>query len=33
MIRAGNAKTIREVGQSLAFGDKTFEIVKEFVYL
>jgi Reverse transcriptase (RNA-dependent DNA polymerase) len=33
MIAAGNDTTIREVGQSVAFGDKTFEVVKEFVYL
>jgi hypothetical protein len=33
MIVAGNDRTIRNVGQSVAFGDKTFEVVKEFVYL
>jgi hypothetical protein len=33
MIAAGNDKTIRDVGQSVAFGDKTFEVVIEFVYL
>jgi hypothetical protein len=33
MIAAGNNRTIRDVGQSVAFGDKTFEVVKEFVYL
>jgi hypothetical protein len=33
MIAAGTDRTIREVGQSVAFGDKTFEVVKEFVYL
>jgi Reverse transcriptase (RNA-dependent DNA polymerase) len=33
MIAAGNERTIRDVGQSVAFGDKTFEVVKEFVYL
>jgi Reverse transcriptase (RNA-dependent DNA polymerase) len=32
-IVAGNERTIRDVGQSVAFGDKTFEVVKEFVYL
>jgi hypothetical protein len=25
--------TIRDVGQSVAIGDKHFEVVKEFVYL
>jgi hypothetical protein len=33
MIAAGNERTIRGVGQSVAFGDKNFEVVKEFVYL
>jgi hypothetical protein len=33
MISAGNERMIRDVGQSVAFGDKTFEVVKEFVYL
>ena len=33
MIAAGTDRTIRDVGQSVAFGDKTFEVVKEFVYL
>jgi hypothetical protein len=33
MIAARNDRTIREVGQSLAIGDKHFEIVEEFVYL
>jgi hypothetical protein len=33
MILAGNDKTVRDVGQSVAFGDKTFEVVKEFVHL
>jgi Reverse transcriptase (RNA-dependent DNA polymerase) len=33
MIAAGNERTIRDVGQSVAFGDKTFEVVKKFVYL
>jgi hypothetical protein len=31
MIR--NDTTIRDVGQSVAIGDKHFEVVKEFVYL
>jgi hypothetical protein len=31
--KVGNERTIRDVGQSVAFGDKTFEVVKEFVYL
>jgi hypothetical protein len=26
-------RMIRDGGQSVAFGDKTFEVVKEFVYL
>jgi hypothetical protein len=33
MIAAGNDRTIHDVGQSVAFGDKIFEVVKEFVYL
>jgi hypothetical protein len=33
MIAAGNSRTVRDVGQSVAFGDKTFEVVNEFVYL
>jgi hypothetical protein len=33
MIAAGNERTIHDVGQSVVFGDKTFELVKEFVYL
>jgi hypothetical protein len=33
MIAAGYERMIREVEQSVSFGDKTFEVVKEFVYL
>jgi hypothetical protein len=33
MIAARNDRTIRDVGQSVAIGDKNFEVVKEFVYL
>jgi hypothetical protein len=33
MITARNDTTIRDVGQSVAIGDKHFEVVKEFVYL
>jgi hypothetical protein len=33
MIAARIARTIRDVGQSVAIGDKHFEVVKEFVYL
>jgi hypothetical protein len=33
MIAAQNYRTIRDVGQSVAIGDKHFEVVKEFVYL
>jgi hypothetical protein len=33
MIAAGNDRTIRDVGQSVAIGDKHFEVVKEFLYL
>jgi hypothetical protein len=32
MIAARNDSTIRDVGQSVAIGDKHFEVVKEFVY-
>jgi hypothetical protein len=32
MIAAGN-KTILDAGQTVAFGDKNFEVVNEFVYL
>jgi hypothetical protein len=33
IIAARNDRTIRDVGQSVAIGDKHFEVVKEFVYL
>jgi hypothetical protein len=33
MIAMRNDRTIRDVGQSVAIGDKHFEVVKEFVYL
>jgi hypothetical protein len=33
MIAAGNDRTIRDVGKSVAIGDNHFEVVKEFVYL
>jgi hypothetical protein len=33
MIAARNDRTIRNVGQSVAIGDKHFEVVKEFLYL
>jgi hypothetical protein len=33
MIAARNDTTIRDVGQSVAIGDKHFGVVKEFVYL
>jgi hypothetical protein len=33
MIAAWNDMTIQDVGQSVAIGDKHFEVVKEFVYL
>jgi hypothetical protein len=33
MIAARNDRAIRDVGQSVAIGDKHFEVVKEFVYL
>jgi hypothetical protein len=32
MIAARNDMTIRDVEQSVAIGDKHFEVVKEFVY-
>jgi hypothetical protein len=32
MIAAGNDRTILVVGQSVAIGDKHFEVVKECVY-
>jgi hypothetical protein len=32
MIAARDDTTIRDVGQSVAIGDKHFEVVKEFVY-
>jgi hypothetical protein len=32
-IAGGSDRTIRDVEQSVVFGDKTFEDVKEFVYL
>jgi hypothetical protein len=32
-IATGNDRTDRDVGQGVPFGDKTFEGVKEFVYL
>jgi hypothetical protein len=32
MIAAGN-RTILDAGQTVAFGDKNFEVVNEFVYL
>jgi hypothetical protein len=32
MIAARKGTTIRDVGQSVAIGDKNFEVVKEFVY-
>jgi hypothetical protein len=31
MIAVQNDRTIRDVGQSVAIGDKHFEVVKEFV--
>jgi radical SAM superfamily enzyme len=31
MIVAGHERTIRDIGQSVAFGDKTFEVVKKIV--
>jgi hypothetical protein len=33
MIAAWNDMMIHDVGQSVAIGDKHFEVVKEFVYL
>jgi hypothetical protein len=33
LIAARNDRTIRDVGQSVAIGEKHFEVVKEFVYL
>jgi hypothetical protein len=33
MTAARNDKTIRDVGKSVAIGDKHFEVVKEFAYL
>jgi hypothetical protein len=33
MIAARNERTIRNVGPSVAIGDKKFEVVKKFVYL
>jgi hypothetical protein len=33
MIAARNDRTIHDVGQGVAIGDKHFEVVKEFVYL
>jgi hypothetical protein len=33
MIAARNDRTIRDVGQSVAVGDKHFEVSKEFLYL
>jgi hypothetical protein len=33
MIAARNDRTIRDMGQCVAIGEKHFEIVKEFVYL
>jgi hypothetical protein len=33
MIAARNDRTIRDVGQGVAIGDKHFEVVKKFVYL
>jgi hypothetical protein len=32
MLAARNDRTIRVVGQSMAIGDKHFEVVKEFLY-
>jgi hypothetical protein len=32
MIAAGNDRTIRNVGKSVAIGDNHFEVVKEFVF-
>jgi hypothetical protein len=33
MIAAGIDRMIRDVEQSIAFDDKAFEVVKEFVYI
>jgi hypothetical protein len=33
MIATRNHRTICDIGQSVAIGDKHFEVVKEFVYL
>jgi hypothetical protein len=33
VIEAQSDRTIRDVGQSVAIGDKDFEVVEEFVYL
>jgi Reverse transcriptase (RNA-dependent DNA polymerase) len=33
IIATGNERKIRNVGQCVAFGDETLEVVKEFVYL
>jgi hypothetical protein len=33
ILAAQNDRTIRDLGQSVAIGDKHFEVVKEFVYL
>jgi hypothetical protein len=33
MLAAGTDRLIRDVGHSVVLGDKTFEVVKEFVYL
>jgi hypothetical protein len=33
MIVAGTDRLIRDVEYSVVLGDKTFEVVKEFVYL
>jgi hypothetical protein len=33
MIAVRNDRTIRNVGQNVAIGDKHFEVVREFVYL
>jgi hypothetical protein len=33
MIAAGDVKLICNVGQSVVFCDRTFEVVIEFVYL
>jgi hypothetical protein len=33
MIASEKERTIRDDGQSMAFGDKTFKVFKKFVYL